>query len=96
LMISRVVKRDTERIGRNLAEMQGAFEKESILAVGATPIKIDAGASIERNLLGDLGEHLRGIGALIALDGALGLGRQIPICIRLGAAGAFNDIEFGL
>jgi hypothetical protein len=66
---------------------------ESILAVDATPIKVRARASIGRYFLGDLGERLCGIGALIALDGTLRLGRQIAVRMRLRATRAFNDVK---
>jgi hypothetical protein len=69
---------------------------ESVLAVDATPIQVRAHASIGRNLLGNRGECLCSIGALIALDGTLGLGRQIAIRVRLGATGALDDVEFCL
>ena len=69
---------------------------ESVLAVDATPIQVRAHAPLDRDLLGDRDKRLCSIGALIALDGSLGLGRQIAIRVRLSATRAFDDVEFCL
>jgi hypothetical protein len=48
------------------------------------------------NSLRDVQERFGSIVSLIALNGPLGLQGQVPVHARLRAAGAFNDIEFGL
>jgi hypothetical protein len=73
-----------------------AFKSGSVLAVDAAAIKIGARTTIGRNLLGDVLKRLRGIEALIALDGTIRFRRQILVRTCLGATRAFKKVEFCL
>ena len=68
----------------------------SLIAIGTPSHQQRTRAPIGLNSLRDVQERFGSIVSLIALNGPLGLQGQVPVCTRLRAAGAFNDIEFGL